>query len=238
MRPRNHTGTGPVLRFTPTAWAKLLYFRDRKGTEIGGFGITSIDDPLLVEDFVTVKQDVTTASVAFDDEAVADYFEDQVDLGRRPEQFCRIWLHTHPGNSPQPSDTDEETFHRVFGQCQWAVMFILARGGKSYARLRFNVGPSGNAVIPVEIDYHSPFAGSDRDAWEAEYLANVNVGRNHLGERAFGYDGVDDLAGYTYSNDWLNDLENMEPEERQLVLAELSGRPDLWEEMENTDEFI
>jgi hypothetical protein len=33
-------------------------------------------------------------------------------------------------------------------------MFVLARGGKSYARLRFNVGPGGNIVIPVEVGRH------------------------------------------------------------------------------------
>ena len=101
--------TEPVLRFLPTAWAKLLYFRDRGDTEIGGFGITKADDLLYVEDFVTVKQEVTGASISFDDEAVADFFDSQVDAGRKPEQFARVWLHTHPGNSAQPSSVDEES---------------------------------------------------------------------------------------------------------------------------------
>ena len=233
----------PVLRFTPMAWAKLLYFRDRQETEIGGFGITAADNPLLVTDFLTVKQDVTMASVSFDDEAVADYFEDQVDRGRRPEQFCRVWLHTHPGNSAEPSGTDLTTFHRVFGKCEWAVMFILASGGRSIARLRFNVGPCGDATIPIEVDYSQPFAGSDHEAWEAEYRANIRAGVDHLlAGQAFGYDGVDDLTGYTCPDDWLEDLEAMEPAERQLVLAELSARPDLWEDpmdvQEVTDEFV
>ena len=87
----------PVLRFSPTAWAKLLFFRDRGDCEIGGFGITVADDLLRIEEFFTVHQDVTMASIAFDDQAVADFFEAQVDAGRRPEQFGRIWLHTHPG---------------------------------------------------------------------------------------------------------------------------------------------
>ena len=227
----------PVLRFAPTAWAKLLFFRDQQETEVGGFGVTAADNPLLVEEFVTVKQDVTVASVAFDDEAVADYFDAQVDLGRKPEQFGRIWLHTHPGNSPSPSGTDEETFRRVFGKCQWAVMFILARGGKSFARLRFNVGPCGHAAIPVEVDYSRPFGPSDRESWEIEYHANIN-GRpdRFLAESHFGYQ-EDDLAGYSCPDDWMGELEAMEPEERQLVLAELSVRPDLWGENEVVDDF-
>ena len=66
----------PHLRFSPTAWAKLLYFRDTGESEIGGFGVTLPDDLLYVADFVTVRQQVSVVSVAFDDEAVANYFED------------------------------------------------------------------------------------------------------------------------------------------------------------------
>ncbi len=40
----------PVLRFSPTAWAKLLFLRDSGETEVGGFGIAASDDLLLVED--------------------------------------------------------------------------------------------------------------------------------------------------------------------------------------------
>ena len=218
-----------MLRFTTTAWAKLLYFRDRGQTEIGGFGISAVDDLLLMEDFVTVKQDVTVASVSFDDEAVADFFEDQVDAGRKPEQFARVWLHSHPGDSPQPSSIDEETFKRVFGKCQWAVMFIVARGGKSHARLRFSVGPGGQVVIPVEVDYSQPFGPSDQNAWDAEYKANIKAGRcdSYFGSQA-NIGLVEDLSGYSCPDDWLEELEAMEPEERSLIMSELAARPDLW----------
>src|SRR4030066_729076 len=97
----------PMLRFSPTAWAKLLFMRDMTNNEVGGFGITEADDLLFVTDFALVKQKVTSVSVAFADESVADFFEDQVAAGRKPEQFARIWLHTHPGNSPEPSMTEE-----------------------------------------------------------------------------------------------------------------------------------
>ena len=36
----------PSLRFTPTAWAKLLFLRDYGETEVGAFGIAAIDDLL------------------------------------------------------------------------------------------------------------------------------------------------------------------------------------------------
>lgn len=111
--------------------------------------------------------------VSFNDDAVADFFDQQVDAGRFPEQFARIWIHTHPGDCPEPSPTDERTFDRVFGACHWAVMFILARGGESFARVRFNHGPMCEIEIPVEIDYLTAFAESDHASWEREYSDNV-----------------------------------------------------------------
>jgi proteasome lid subunit RPN8/RPN11 len=164
-----------ALRFSPTAWAKLLCLRDLGDTEIGGFGISTADDLLLVEDVQLVAQTCTWVHVAFDDEAVAEFFDQQVDAGRQPEEFGRIWVHTHPGSSPEPSGTDEATFARVFGSADWALMFILARGGQSYARLRYNCGPGAELKLPVEVDYSRPFAGSEGDAWQEEYCASVRM---------------------------------------------------------------
>jgi proteasome lid subunit RPN8/RPN11 len=155
--------------------------RDAGPTEIGGFGIAGADDLLLIEDLVLVNQQTSSVTVAFDDIAVADFFESQVDQGRRPEQFARCWVHTHPGESPTPSGTDEETFARVFGSCDWAIMFILAKGGKVYCRLRFNAGPGGETILPVEVDYTESFAGSDVATWHAEYDLNVHPEPLELG---------------------------------------------------------
>jgi hypothetical protein len=111
--------------------------------------------------------------VRFDDVAVADFFDEQVDLGRQLEQFARVWVHTHPGNSAHPSGTDEGTFRRCFGGTDWSVMFVLARGGRTYARLQFNVGPTGSMEIPVEVDFHRPFDAADQVAWKREYSDTV-----------------------------------------------------------------
>jgi proteasome lid subunit RPN8/RPN11 len=170
----------PLLTFTPTAWAKLVYVRDLGDSEVGGFGISADDDPLLIEDVQLVEQSCTPASVIFDDTSVADFFDRQVDSGRKPQQFARIWVHTHPGSSARPSMTDEETFERVFGSTDWAVMFILAQEGQTYARLRFNVGPGAAIEIPVDIDYGRPFAGTDHAAWSDDYEANVHVAPSTL----------------------------------------------------------
>jgi proteasome lid subunit RPN8/RPN11 len=225
----------PALRFSPTAWAKLLHFRDKSDNEVGGFGVTDADDLLFVKEFVTVKQEVTCVSVEFEDEAVADFFDTQVDLGRKPEQFARIWLHTHPGDSPEPSGTDEETFERVFGNCQWAVMFVVAENNRTYAKLSFNVGPGGQVLIPTQIDYSQEFGSSDRELWDTEYAANVKA-IEWLPDRsnAESNSGDHDLSDYDLAYEFLDEFESMEPEERQFTLDELAERPELWDEEEVT----
>ena len=222
----------PVLRFSPYAWAKLLFMRDAGDTEIGGFGITPPGsapgspgggrDLLLVEDFVTVQQTTNPINVRFGDEAVADFFEDQAVLGRRPEQFGRIWCHTHPGDSAQPSGVDEETFDRVFGGCDWAVMFILARGGQTYARLRFNRDPSAEIVIPVEVDYGQAFRGSDHEGWTREYQAHVHP-EVHAGWPGMGLAAAADIPEHL--------LEQLAREELDLL------GPVSWEQPHEEDRF-
>jgi hypothetical protein len=110
---------------------------------------------------------------------VAEFFDEQVDAGRRPEQFGRIWIHTHPGSSAEPSSLDEETFARVFGACEWAVMCIVARGGETYCRLRFATGPGGSFEIPVEIDFARKFDASNHSSWSGEYATAVRPAEFH-----------------------------------------------------------
>lgn len=166
---------------------------------------------MLIEEFFVPLQQTSSVTVAFDDESVADFFEDQVTAGRSPEQFGRVWIHTHPGDCPNPSSVDEETFARVFGGCDWAVMFILARGGATYARLRFNAGPGGAMEIPVEVDFRQPFAASDHAAWEEEYLDRVHEQQAHplmLGE--WGLDETNNPFDFIDDLDLFEEVEHLE----------------------------
>ncbi|MDB5385325.1 MAG: hypothetical protein JWM11_971 [Planctomycetaceae bacterium] len=151
----------------------MLFLRDVGSTEVGGFGLTNPQDLLFVEDFVMVQQVCSAVTVAFDDDSVAEFFDQQIDAGRRPETFGRVWIHSHPGTSAEPSNVDEETFARVFGRSDWAVMAILARGGQTYARLQYHVGPGGSLQIPVAVDWSQPFEATDWTAWQQEYVDNV-----------------------------------------------------------------
>ena len=118
---------------------------------MGGFGISAANDWLLIEDVRLVRQLCTPVTVQFDDGSVADYFDEHVDKGLPPERFARIWIHTHPGSCPEPSSTDEETFERYFGQADWALMFILARG--LYGEQGSGVGVRGSGFRAT---HHSP----------------------------------------------------------------------------------
>lgn len=163
-----------MVYFTPYSWSKLVFLRDVGDTEIGGFGICAdADNPLLVTDVKIVKQVCTSVTVKFDDASVADLFDDLVDEGLKPAQFGRIWIHTHPGTSAEPSGVDEETFQRVFSSCDFAIMFILARGGETYARCRYGVGPRSQLEIDSNVDYFAEFRASDSASWKAEYDKNV-----------------------------------------------------------------
>jgi len=165
----------PTLVLAPLAFLKLQFFLHAGDTEIGGFALSRKDDLLYVEDFVILRQLVSCVTVEFDDVAIADYFDRMVDAGKAPAQFARIWMHTHPGSSPLPSSTDERTFERVFGRCDWSIMFIMARSGQTYARLQFAAGPRAEVLLPVQVDW---------SAW-AEMIADL--GGERLGELAEGW---------------------------------------------------
>ncbi len=183
---RRDRSTRPRLVFSPLAWLKLMLLTYAGETEVGGFGVSSERDPLYVQDLVTVKQHVSAVGVRFEDEAVADHFDRMADRGVGPARCGRLWVHTHPGDSATPSAVDEETFARAFGDADWAVMAIVARGGRTYARLSFSAGPGGSVRLPVSVDWAAwPGVLAEHEAgaqplteltraWQEEYASNVH----------------------------------------------------------------
>jgi len=82
------------------------------------------------------------------------------------------------------SHTDEDTFRRVFGNCDWSVMFILSRTGHVYARLALSAGPGAEILLPVQVDWSAwpallatPEGRLDAqyEAWRQEFAANVHT---------------------------------------------------------------
>lgn len=161
------------LRFTPYAWAKLLYFRDAGDTEVGMYGITPTENPMLITDVRLVKQECSVATVELDTEDSGKFVEKMLDEGLAPWQCQNIWIHTHPGNCPEPSGTDEENFKKNFSHPHWAVFFILADGGQTWCEVQFNVGPTCRVSCEHSVIYEGSFQGTNKKAWQEEYEKNV-----------------------------------------------------------------
>lgn len=172
---KSSCNTTAKLFFTAYAWAKLRYLRDVGPSEVGGFGICDPRNPLLVHDIELVEQTCTVTTLDFDDESVDAMFNRHLDAGRSPDQFARVWIHTHPTESAEPSVVDEETFERLITASDWGAMFTLARNDVSYGRLQFNVGPRTSIRLEPCVDYSAGFAASDPRMWLDEYDASVRI---------------------------------------------------------------
>ena len=143
------------------AFAKMLWFRknchennvlDTKYIksdflEVSLMGISESEEGqglLTVEDFVCVPQEVSGGVTEPTDEGMAIYFEEMMfDKGINPNRCGRIWAHTHPGTSPNPSGTDEETFSKWFKDTEFACMYIMA-DGNDYCKIKHTSKQLGN----------------------------------------------------------------------------------------------
>lgn len=190
-----------ALKFSPYAWAKLLFLRDVGDTEIGGFGVCP-NDPLTVEDFVLVKQKCSSAFVDLDEDSVAAYCEKMaIEKKMRSSQYMRIWIHTHPAIGAEPSGHDENVFESTFGAFDWAVMFILAKRGERTAKIRVNKDPMIETELAVMIDHTLDFPATDKAAWKEEYDACVT--KNTYTTTSF-HNWRDDDPWDSPGNNWWN----------------------------------
>ena len=169
-------GKNTELRFSPAAWAKLIWLRDRGSTEISVFGLSKLADLLYVEDVVLVKQTASGCHFDFDDQALNEYLFDMVKAGYQPVECMRIWIHTHPGGAT-PSSIDRETFAKTTGEADWGIMCIVGNDGETSARLRATIaGQQYDVTLKVVIDWTGTFKGvsmEDAASWEVEYQSRV-----------------------------------------------------------------
>ena len=176
IQPEPDWPTQNGLRFTPSAWQKLLYMLHRGPTEVAGWGVVTQEDPLLVYGFHLLEQESSAASFEFTELGIERYRLSCLEAGLDPVESERILIHTHPRCGPSPSQTDEENFRENMGEPlpHWAVMFIIDRDHGVYARLQFNVGPGGSIKLGVSVDWSSPLDNIDTKEWDKEYDHYVN----------------------------------------------------------------
>jgi len=144
-----------VIIFDEKAFAKVLFFRDNcieKNVQGGGeksesflevslMGISknSEDDIHRVVDVLCVPQECTGGNTEFLEKEYTDWrearmFDDKMD----PITFSRIWIHTHPGESPNPSNVDEDNFKKIKEDADFACMYIVAKKNKDYCRTMYD----------------------------------------------------------------------------------------------------
>ena len=86
-----------TLRFSPYAWAKLLYLANAFDHEVGCMGISLPDSPMTIVDLVIVKQKSSVALTTFDEGAYADFVMAYCDPDGphklKPANCQRIWVH-------------------------------------------------------------------------------------------------------------------------------------------------
>ncbi len=93
------------------------------------------------------------------------------------------WIHTHPSGVNEPSNVDEQTMRESFGSWSFAVMIILTKAGKFYARVDlahpFPNGTNLRFSIPSEIEIlwqcksMEPVSKRDLALWESEFTELV-----------------------------------------------------------------
>lgn len=173
LLPRPPIGTrrsdSPILRFTSEAWGQLSARRTLGDDRVRGFGITTVADPLTIEEISFLPRHEVTEP--FDDAEVLDFYSRDVERELPLDRYARVWVCTRPGRSARPASVDEVIFARLFGSIPWSVLCLVASGGATYARLRYNIGPAGAWKIPIVVD--EPIS-DDRDA-RTETIALFDV---------------------------------------------------------------
>lgn len=162
-----------TLRISPFAFAKMVFWRDCGNTEVAAYATTETNDPLLITDFRLIKQQCSSVTFDLDIKDLAEDVERTLDDGLCPWMTHNILCHSHPGNSPDPSGTDETNFAKAFSHPDWAVMLIIAKNNSMYCRLKLNTGPGVEKLLKVQVDFSQDFMASDRTKWKTEYELKV-----------------------------------------------------------------
>lgn len=136
-----------MIFFSEYAFAKLSWFRTNCNDnnvsnlnnakpsflEVSLMGVSkSLEEINYIVDFVCIPQEASSGLTEPTDEGMLEYSENMlIDKNIPSVMFRSFWAHTHPGTSPTPSGTDNETFAKWFKDSDIGVMYILAENDDS-----------------------------------------------------------------------------------------------------------
>ena len=130
------------------------------------------DGKIEVQDIVMLDQVNSSTYTEMTDEAMNKYYEEHFNKEEKIGEFGCVWLHTHPGDSCNPSSTDEETFKTTFGRHPWALMLILGKSGAMYGRIKNNF-PAIEQEVDVVIDWTQWESILHPCDWAEQYVIHV-----------------------------------------------------------------
>lgn len=188
------------ILFTCYAWSMYQFLRDAGKTEIGAFGITGdAKRPNLITDLLVPRQICNSVHVDVDPEDNQNCMLDLVERGLEPWQCQKIWLHTHPNMSPNPSGTDEQQFRECIQSVDDYYGFvILSTDGKIHAEVRYYTNDrfasfGGNGIakqtVNIAVDYAYPFAASNRELWQSIYDEKIKEEKQVFAKRSYVWNG-------------------------------------------------
>lgn len=162
------------LKLTLRVVEKMRAYKEAVGSrEFTAYGITDIEDPLLVTDVYTVKHEASMGSFETDTDDLAKTQYELLEKGLEPFQYSRIWIHTHPGSSkPSPSGEDRGCMTNAYGDFDHAVMLIFdEKIENSYAELQYGGRDVNLPIMRDELDVtivDPDITDNMREEWKKE----------------------------------------------------------------------
>ncbi len=138
----------PELNFTPQAWEQMQQYLRLSTYEISGFGrVQELDGRFLCDDIVIFKQEVSAGHTELDDLALAQFHEEVTAAGQKPQEYGRLWWHSHAKGSLYFSQTDWNTICYLARPYAFGIVGNQSGGVK----VAYSQKPYNNHMLPAMV---------------------------------------------------------------------------------------
>lgn len=124
--------TMPYVFYTVDAWKTIEYLVMKAEKEIGWFGLVDEydDGNYCITEILIPHQEVTSASVDIETDAISKLVNQLMDAGKNPEKL-RYHGHSHVNMQVIPSTTDQNHLEEYMEDCPWFIRGIYNKKGES-----------------------------------------------------------------------------------------------------------